>query len=45
MVVAAKQFRHVNGYLHLPAPHTALEAEVASNVTSPCEDNKEVEAA
>jgi hypothetical protein len=45
MVVAARHLRHVNGYLHLPALRTALEAEVASNVTSPCEDHKEVEAA
>jgi putative transposase len=45
MVEAGKQFRRVNGYLHLPALRAALEAEVAKNVTSPCEDQKEVEAA
>jgi putative transposase len=42
---AAKQFRRVNGYLHLPALRAALEAEVAKNVTGPCEDQEEVEAA
>jgi transposase-like protein len=46
MVEAAKQFRRVNGYLHLPALRAALEAEVARTVTSPCEDQEEaVEAA
>jgi hypothetical protein len=38
MVEASKQFRRVNGYLHLPALRAALEAEVATTVTSPCED-------
>ena len=33
MVEAAKQFRRVNGYLHLPALRAALEAEVAKTVT------------
>jgi putative transposase len=45
MVEAGKQFRRVNGYLHLPVLRAALEAEVAKNVTSPCEDQEEVEAA
>jgi hypothetical protein len=45
MVEAAKQFRRVNGYLHLPALRAALEAEVAKTVTSPCEDQEVVEAA
>jgi transposase-like protein len=45
MVEAAKQFRRLNGYLHLPALRTALEAEVAKTVTSPCEDREEVQAA
>jgi putative transposase len=45
MVEAGKQFRRVNGYLHLPALRAALEAEVAKNVTRPCEDQEEVEAA
>jgi putative transposase len=42
MVEAGKQFRRVNGYLHLPALRAALEAEVANTVTGPCEDHKEV---
>ena len=42
---AAKQFRRVNGHLHLPALRAALQAEVARTVTGPCEDHKEVEAA
>jgi putative transposase len=45
MVEAAKQFRRVNGYLHLPALRAALEAEVAKTVTKSCEDQEEVEAA
>ena len=45
MVEAAKQFRRVNGYLHLPALRTALEAEVANTVTGSCEAQEEVEAA
>jgi putative transposase len=44
MVEAGKQFRRVNGYLHLPALRTALEAEVARTVTGSCED-QEVQAA
>ena len=31
MVEAAKQFRRVNGYLHLPALRAALEAEIAND--------------
>ena len=45
MVEAGKQFRRVNGYLHLPALRAALEAEVVRTVTGPCEDQEEVEAA
>ena len=45
MVEAAKQFRRVNGYLHLPALRTALEAEVAKSVTGSCEHQEQVEAA
>src|SRR6266542_4355746 len=45
MVEARKQFRRVNGYLHLPALRAALEAEVAKTVTGSCEDQEEVEAA
>ena len=44
MVEAGKQFRRVNGHLHLPALRAALQAEVAGAVTQPCED-QEVEAA
>ncbi len=32
MIEAGKQFRRVNGHMHLPALRTALEAEVARNV-------------
>ena len=39
MVEAGKQFRRVNGYLHLPALRAALQAEVARTVTGPCEDH------
>jgi putative transposase len=45
MVEAGKQFRRVNGYLHLPALRAALEAEVAGIVTGSCEAQEEVEAA
>jgi len=45
MVEAGKQFRRVNGHLHLPALRAALQAEVARTVTGPCKDHKEVEAA
>jgi putative transposase len=45
MVQAGKQFRRVNGYLHLPALRAALEAEVAATVTRTREDQEEVEAA
>jgi transposase-like protein len=38
MVDASKQFRRVNGYLHLPVLRAALEAEVANTVTGSCED-------
>jgi hypothetical protein len=33
MLEAGKQFRRVNGHLHLAALRTALEAEVAKTVT------------
>jgi transposase-like protein len=38
MVEATKQFRRVNGFLHLPALRVALERHVAGRVTSLCED-------
>jgi transposase-like protein len=44
MVEAARQFRRVNGFMHLPALRAALEAETAT-VAAPCEDHEEVEAA
>jgi putative transposase len=45
MVEAGKQFRRVNGYLHLPALRAALEAETAAAVTGSREDQEVVEAA
>jgi transposase-like protein len=45
MVEAGKQFRRVNGFMHLPALRAALETEVARTVTGSCEDQEEVEAA
>ena len=44
MVEAGKQFRRVNGYLHLPALRATLKAEVAGAVPATCE-GQEVEAA
>jgi putative transposase len=38
MVEAGKQFRRVNGHLHLPALRTALEHEVAETVRTTCQD-------
>ena len=43
MLEAAKQFRRVNGFLHLPALRAALEAHVNVVVTPKC-DNAEVAA-
>jgi len=37
---AAKQFRRVNGFLHLPALRDALNRHVAGTVTPPCEDEQ-----
>jgi putative transposase len=45
MVEAAKQFRRVNGYLHLPTLRAALEAEIAKTVTGTRKDQEVVEAA
>jgi putative transposase len=45
MVEAGKQFRRVNGSLHLPALRTALQAEVTKTVTPTREDQEVVEAA
>ena len=41
---AAKQFRKVNGFLHLPALRKTLDAYIANNVT-PVDYNKEEDAA
>lgn len=38
MLEAAKQFRRVNGFLHLPALRDALNHHVARTVTPPCQD-------
>jgi len=38
MVEASKQFRRVNGHLHLPALRAALERELAETVRPPCND-------
>jgi len=38
MLEASKQFRRVNGHLHLPALHAALEREVAQPVGATCHD-------
>lgn len=35
MLEARKQFRGVNGYLHLPALRAALDARVRRTVTAP----------
>ncbi len=39
MVEATKQFRRVNGFLHLPALRDALNRHAALTVTSPCQDD------
>ena len=44
MVEAGKQFRRVNGHLHLPSPRAALEREIAQPV-GPSVHNDEVSAA
>jgi len=40
MLEAAKQFRRVNGFLHLPALRAALEAHVNGTVTPRCNDEE-----
>jgi len=42
MAEAGKQFRKVNGFLHLPALRKALEAEVAKMTVTPQEYDQEV---
>ncbi len=39
MVEAGKQFRRVNGHLHLPALRAALEREVNETVPAVCKDD------
>jgi transposase-like protein len=43
MIEAGKQFRRVNGFMHLPALRKALDAHIAKTVT-PSGDNEEVAA-
>jgi hypothetical protein len=43
MVEASKQFRRVNGHMHLPALRTALERHVAEQSVSPARHNDETE--
>ena len=40
MLEASKQFRRVNGFLHLPALRDALERHVTRTVTPPCNDQE-----
>ena len=40
MLEAAKQFRRVNGFLHLPALRAALEAHVKGTVSPRCDDGE-----
>jgi len=40
MLEAAKQFRRVNGFLHLPALRAALEAHVKGAVSPQCDDGE-----
>ena len=42
MAEAAKQFRRVNGFLHLPALRAALEAEVAGTTATLASEGQEV---
>jgi hypothetical protein len=45
MAEAAKQFRRVNGFMHLPALRAALDAHVAKAVTASEYDQKKEVAA
>jgi putative transposase len=38
MIEAGKQFRRVNGHLHLPKLGAALDACFTANVTTACQD-------
>ena len=44
MVEAGKQFRRVNGHLHLAKLRTALDAEIAGTVTPAVHDEQVVAA-
>ena len=44
MVEAGKQFRRVNGHLHLPKLRAALDAEIAGTVTTAVQDEEVVAA-
>ena len=37
---AKKQFRRVNGFLHLPALRAALDAHITATVTPLCDDEE-----
>src|SRR5207253_10294214 len=45
MLEAAKQFRRVNGFLHLPALRAALNAHIARQTVTPIDYNEEEDAA
>jgi len=38
MLEASKQFRRVNGFMHLPVLRHALQVHVANTITPSCED-------
>jgi hypothetical protein len=39
MIEASRQFRRVNGHLHLPRLRAALDACVTENVSTACQDD------
>jgi len=45
MIEAGKQFRRVNGHLHLPALRAALEAEIHNNIVGPRPHEEPINAA
>ena len=45
MIEAARQFRRVNGHLHIPALRAALERHVAEHNVSPTHQDKNENAA
>ncbi len=40
MIEAGKQFRRINGHMHLPVLRAALEREVAQSVSATCHDEE-----